>query len=320
MSARGLIRGLVPIIIVIFARSDLAWPIEFRMGGFIASQYVNEARTKDPAVGNSMKFKHARLHIIGTVDENTDAFLQIENATGKTVLQNAFINLSYLPNTQIRVGWIKLPFGIEAMGHPLMNPTIDISAASKRIYRGANDMGIQVKGKYLRFSYGLALVNGNNGSTVDDNTEKDIAARLAIVPTDGLDVSVSYYRGKHTAAKLDTRRYGLGVNYKRGATWLRGEILGAEDEQAGGDDVRSLGGYVVGAYKVTSRLEGVLRYDAFDPDVEIAGGRRDTITLGVNYYLASDGWNRLSADYEIERDSTDEDVGNRLTVQVQVLF
>ena len=89
MNVRGLICGLVSTLLIFtLARSGITEPMEFKMGGFIASQYVNDTKTKDPAVDNSLKFKHARLHIIGTVDENTDAFLQIENATGVNILSH----------------------------------------------------------------------------------------------------------------------------------------------------------------------------------------------------------------------------------------
>jgi hypothetical protein len=290
-----------------------------RVGGFVATQYLRD-ESMGIDVNNEVGFKHARFHGIGNIDEKTNAFLQIETKTGDVILQNAFINLNHLQDTEIRAGYIKLPFGREAYGHPLKNPTIDISEASKRIYRGAHDMGVHAKYKHESFNGTLAVVNGNNGSIHDNNRAKDLCGRFLVTPTAGLEVGFSFYTGKSGADELATNRYGAEFDYRSGPLWVRGEFLGARDDLTDTEDVSSRGYYIASAYKLLPQVEAVGRWDAYDPDVDTDDNMRADITLGLNYYLTQDGWNRAALNYEIRDDEADEDLENLLTVQLQVLF
>ncbi len=301
-----------------FGALDAADYPTIKVGGFVATQFLHD-ESAGIDVNNEMTFKNARLHGIADIDDRTNAFLQIETRTGSVVLQNAFINLNHIEKTEIRAGYIKLPFGREAYGHPLQNPTIDISEASKRIYRGANDMGVHAMYRHKYFTGTLAVVNGNNGSIHDGNSAKDLCGRFLVMPVEGLEAGFSFYTGKSGADELTTNRYGAEFDYRNGSLWARGEFLAASDDHAGGD-VSSRGYYVTGAYKLHTRVEAVGRYDAFDPDVDVDDNMRTDITLGVNYYLTGSGWNRASLNYEIRDDESNENLENLLTALVQVLF
>lgn len=290
-----------------------------RVGGFVATLFLHDESDKID-VSNEVAFKHARFHGIGKIDEQTDAFLQLEAKTGDIILQNAFINLNHLQDTEIRAGYIKLPFGREAYGHPLKNPTIDISEASKRIYRGAHDMGIHAKYKHESFNGTLAVVNGNNGSIHDNNSAKDLCGRILVTPTAGLEVGFSFYTGKSGADELATNRYGAEFDYRSGLLWIRGEFLGAKDDLTDTENVSSRGYYLASAYKLHPQVEAVGRWDAYDPDVDTDDNMRTDVTLGLNYYFTQDGWNRAALNYEIRDDEADEDLENLLTAQLQVLF
>lgn len=292
-----------------------------KIGGFVASQFVYD-ESKNIGINSQWKFKHARMHVKGNISDNLNGFVQIETKTGSVSLQNAFINLMYLPNTEIRAGYIKLPFGLEAYGHPLKNPTIDISLVSKKIYCpiGVHDMGVHLKYKHQFATVWIAGVNGNNGSTSDNNRCKDFCGRLILIPVKGLGIGGSYYMGKRDTTELASNRYGVEVNYKNGTFWVRGEYLGARDEQFAGDDKEYMGYYAAFTYRFLPQIEGVAKYDAYDPDLNVANNGWTNITIGLSYYLTEKGWSRVSLNYEMREDKTDENLGNLLTTQLQVLF
>jgi hypothetical protein len=310
-------RALILAIFVAWALKAEEYP-SVKVGGFIASQFVND-ESENIGVSNQWKFRHARLHGIGQTSNKLNWFIQIETATGNVVLQNAFANLTYLPNTEIRAGYIKIPFGIEAYGHPLQNPTIDISQASKKIYRGAQDIGMHVKCGYRFVTCWVAVVNGNNGATCDNNSCKDLCGRLLLTPVKGVDVGGSYYAGKRDTLELATNRLGVEFNYKHGPAQARVEYLGAKDEQVMGDK-ESIGYYAVLAYRFIPQIEGVVRYDVYDLDTKVGDNEWSNLTLGLSYYFVPSGWNRISLNYEIRNDKTNELLGNLLTLQLQILF
>ena len=311
---------LLVILSVCFCGTD-GYAQTIKTSGFVATQFVND-ESEGANIGNQWRFRHARMHIKGSITEHLNGFVQIAGKTGKATLQNAFINLMYLPNTEIRVGYIKLPFGLEAYGHPLKNPTIDISLASKKVYCpvGIHDMGIHMKYKHQFATCWIAIVNGNNGATVDNNSCKDFCGRLLLSPVEGLSVGGSYSTGKTAPAKLGTNKYGAEINYKNGPLWARGEYLGAKDEQVAGDDKKYMGYYVAFAYRFLPQVEGAVKYGAYDPDTKVNDNEWTNITIGLSYYLAPKGWNRVSLNYEIRNDKANENLGNFLTIQLQVLF
>ncbi len=290
-----------------------------KTGGFLAPQFIYD-QSENVQASNEWKFKHARFQVEGFINEKLNGFAQIETNTGTVLLQNAFINLAYIPGSEIRAGYIKLPFGIEAYGHPLMNPAIDISQASKKIYRGAHDMGV-----HLKYGYGIAtgwaaLVNGNNNFTTDNNSSKDFSGKLLLAPIKGLSTGGSFYYGKTDTAELTTNRAGAEINYGNGPWWARGEFLFAKDRQAAGNNKNSMGYYATLAYEVFPAAEGVVRYDGYDPDTDSDGNEWGNITLGMNYYFSAQKWNRVALNYEIREDEANAAIGNLLTAQLQVLF
>ncbi len=309
---------------VILALAIITWSMAaeypmVKVGGFFAGQFFYD-QSEAISYNNSFKLGYLRFQIIGDITEKINGFIQIENKTGVSTLQNAFLNYIPFAKSEIRFGYIKLPFGIEAYGHPLQSPTIAISKASQSIYRGAQDMGI-----HFFYEQGLAkgyisIVNGNSGALNDNNNFKDIGGKLILKPIPGLAAGGSFYAGKKDTNELSTNRYGAEIDYKQSRIWLRGELLGALDEQSAGGDLKSLGYYATIALKILPQIECAFRYDWFDPNTDIADNEWTNFTLGVAYYLATSGWNRIAINYEIRDDKADQNLDNLFTAQVQILY
>ena len=63
-----------------------------------------------------------------------------------------------------------------------------------------------------------------------------------------------------------------------------------------------------------------MKYDAYGRDLNVDNDEWTDITIGLSFYLTPKGWDRVSINYEMRDDDTDEKLGNPLTAQLQVLF
>ncbi len=293
---------------------------DVKVGGLIAGQYVYD-QTEDKLPSNELKFNYARIQVGGKLNDNLGGLVQFKAKSGSPAISVAYINLDYFPNTNVRIGRIKSPFGLEILEHPFKNPIISFSDVSKDIWPGC-DMGVKVTYKHKYATGIIAYQNGNKVALVDDNDAKDICGRLVVAPVKGFDVGGSYYMGKSGTYHLATNRYGVEANYKAGPLWLRGEFLNAKSAKNEPiiDTVRSVGYYALATYKLLSQVEAIARYSVYDLNTDTDDNEKTNITIGLNYYLISDTWNRISLNYEIRNDKADEKIGNLLTLQVQILL
>ena len=68
---------------------------------------------------------------------------------------------------------------------------------------------------------------------------------------------------------------------------MRAEYANA-DGSNGGDGLtnkKRQGWYVTLGYRITKKLEAILRYDEFDPDKKISNNNKREYTAGINYYI-----------------------------------
>ena len=110
---------------------------------------------------------------------------------GQTVLQDAYMDVRYLPYASLRIGKFKEPLSLERLqsGAELLfiERTISQNLAPNR------DVGIQLYGDIADsvFTYQLGLFNGlfdGNSSDTDNQTDKDFAGRLFAQPFRGTDL------------------------------------------------------------------------------------------------------------------------------------
>ena len=80
---------------------------------------------------------------------------------------------------------------------------------------------------------------------------------------------------------------GVFIGYEYKKFWTRMEYSSANGSNGltGLTSKHREGWYITLGYKITKKIEAVLRYDEFDPDKSCRHDHRREYTAGVNYYL-----------------------------------
>ncbi|HTP40678.1 MAG TPA: porin [Steroidobacteraceae bacterium] len=182
----------------------------------------------------------ARPIIDGTVGNLVDFRFTPDFAGGKTVIQDAYATVKFLPAFNVTAGKFKSPVGLERLQSDTDTRFVERALPDRLIPN--RDLGIQFSGNLLGpvLAYQLAYLNGtiDGGSTDnstnvpsssvdgDPNNSKDIAARLFSLPfansqlfaLRGLGVGIGASRG-HLHGWVDgsttpATSYSLLTSYK----------------------------------------------------------------------------------------------------------
>jgi phosphate-selective porin OprO/OprP len=253
-------------------------------------------------------------------------------------LLDAYIAYKYADYLKFTAGQFLLPFSAENnisdRNLELADRSQVVNALVSRKGDGSNgiidslgnnngrDLGIQLSGSFIKVGgryivdYYAGLFNGAGINVADNNESKDFSGRLLIHPFKILTIGGSYYNGydrfattgpNNTKDQLRTR-WGaeLALNYK--AFSLRSEFIRGQD----GND-RHLasqpqpaihqGWYAVAGYFILpSKLQAVVKYDTYSPEVnpKFAGLNTESdantyVIFGVNYFFNSNV--KLQANY-----------------------
>jgi phosphate-selective porin OprO and OprP len=259
-------------------------------------------------------------------------------------LMDAFIAFKPWDFMKITAGQFTLPFSLENLTQDRNLETIDrsqvVSALVARKGDGSNnladsignqngrDVGIQVSGSLIQLAdrklldYYLALLDGAGINTVDNNSSKDIDARLVFHPFKILDIGGSYYNGfdRFTSSPgkdQDRSRWGveMALNYRNLA--LKSEFI--QGREGNHDPIIHQGWYAQASYFLLPKyLQGVFRYDTYDPNTVKSQSTNTYYVFGLNYFF--NVWTKLQINYSWRTESgvsTDNDVFN---IQLQLGF
>lgn len=299
----------VTMLCLVLGLAMTAWA---EVGGYLQIRY-----TTDWGAVDGFGVKRARIKLSGeTTPYTTYAFLMdmatlLDGGTVKGIVQDAYVDLSYLPRARIRVGQFKVPFSPQYLISSTRWKTIELSQVVKEEV-GNRDIGVQVSGTLPHLNYTLGLFNGEGGNKVDTNDQVDLVGRLVAEPLRGLQLGVAHYQGKSGGTEADKVRTGGQVSLLRENIFLLGEYMVGKD-----GSTKIEGWYVQLSHCVVPPLEGVLMYDRYDPNAELPNNALYTITLGANWYV--DRKLKLMVNYRL-RDSEAQNIGDQILTQLQVIF
>lgn len=236
----------------------------------------------------------------------------------------------------LRLGKFVYPFGIERLAYSApFNKLVDRPSPSVRIVPGIySDVGVQLYGTLQvphthGLKYELAVTNGldrfdeegKQEDLDDNNSNKQLGGRLAILPLSWMEMGGSYLTGKYDMHN-NRRLYlaGADLRLQRGGLEFRGEFVTGRVETVDGDFFRH-GYYLQTSYRhllernYLHYIEGVVRYDSVDPrNDRLDELDADRLAFGFNFSP------RQHIDIKLEYEKNLQSRGGEDNVFIQAIF
>ncbi|HTR31018.1 MAG TPA: porin [Puia sp.] len=200
--------------------------------------------------------------------------------------------------------------------------------------QNGRDIGVQLNGSLLPVQgrhlvdYYLQLLNGAGINTLDNNQSKDFDARLVVHPFRFLSLGGSYYDGfdrfTGTPAKDQLRtRWGLEADLEWTNLSLKGEYIrgqeGNTNLKTGGTATAHRGWYGQAGYFILPRqLQGVFRYDWYDPNTAKDQVNSTYFDFGLNYFF--NVWTKVQVYYSVRNQQGPAVNNNMFEAQLQLAF
>ena len=281
--------------------------------GFILSTY----RSGDPLTMDGYRLRKADIKLSGEVSPHMTWRISFDAAKALTInktvseiddsvalsdaaidqrsrmLQDAALTYTASKYAWFDIGQQIIPQGLEGTYSTAKIETIErtlfVAERSRAVGLGdVRDIGVSANGNLLdgAIEYHTGLFNeagDGAGANADVNEQKMVVGRLAFHPPflSGFQFGGSGgYEGG--AARSHRERAAGETQYRNSIVTLRAEVMSARDGL-----LHRLGWYGLGAYRPTSRLQFVGRYDWWDRDrsdeVSLANALEIQVTGGLSY-------------------------------------
>ncbi|HTR52470.1 MAG TPA: porin [Kofleriaceae bacterium] len=185
----------IPTVRATSGRDDLGFYIRsadgasvLRLGGYM--QFDGRYFFDDDAnaLTNQFAFRSIRPELRGTLYQHYDFRLLPDFAGGKLVIQEAYVDLHYVDELEVRFGKYKVPFGLERLQPEVATTFVERGLPS--LLTPNRDLGVEVFGVLAHgvVSYQLGVFDGiadNASVDTDTSDHKDLAARVFITPFAG---------------------------------------------------------------------------------------------------------------------------------------
>ncbi len=274
-------------------------------------------------LADQFRISRLRIRANGKLVKTLSFFVQLD-AASNPALKDARLRITCpkLPLT-FEMGRFLPIFGVEGGVNPYWLTAVDYSLPVIRMFPGLWDVGAKVYGKAavnekVGLNYAAAVVNGNANYS-DNNKKKDFVGRVGVTLPAGVAAGGSVYIGKaappdSVGDDVDKNRFGADIKVVNGPILLQAEgILGKNDK------IDAMGFYVLGAYKVTPKVQAVARFDMLDPntDEESDSDSTSRIRVGGNCFIA--GNNQVQIFYELSNLPGDT-TGHKIIAQLAMIF
>lgn len=296
------------------------------------SGYTQGRWRQDKSIKDTFDIRRARLDIKSDVTERFDYRTQIEfggtSTTNQVFLLDGTIGYKVTPYLKLTGGQFKIPFSQENLtSSPKLETMNRSQVVEALVARGADvignqngrDIGLQASGSFLPikdtyflFDYAVGVLNGAGINKTDNNEQKDFVGRLVFRPIKDLSVGSSFYAGRSgvSTARGDRDRIGAEFAYVHDPFSLKGEYIRGKDSATHKDGWYLQAGYFV----IPQKLQGVFKFDTFDPNTKLKKNETDIYTFGANWYFNK--WTFLQVNYEWKDERGKDKPNNALIGQL----
>jgi phosphate-selective porin OprO/OprP len=200
--------------------------------------------------------------------------------------------------------------------------------------QNGRDIGIQLNGSLFRsqdrylLDYYVQLLDGAGINTLDNNQSKDIDARLVLHPLRFLSLGGSYYDGFDRFTGTPTKdqlrtRYGLEADLELSGLSVKSEYIHGQDGSANLKTAATAtlhqGWYgQIGYFILPRHLQGVFRYDWYDPNTAKTDVNSTYYDFGLNYFF--NVWTKVQVYYSLRNQQGPAINNNMFEAQLQLAF
>ena len=269
---------------------------DVKVGGYIQAYY---GWFEDDNVDDTFEIRRAFVALSGKIQSDVAFKVQVDAAASSNILRDGWIKYSGLPWAVITLGQFKIPFSHEQITGASKLDTIERSRVATALSYG-RDLGLMLEGDVVdeALLYAVAIVNGTGRNTADSNDSKDVVGRVVVAPFKfkrgdnafgDLRAGVSFQTGRQAPSGTDEgsrNRCGALLMYAYENFEMKSEYIFQDMEQTDGSSRYSDGWYITGMYRVNDLLQGLARFERYDPNREVEGDMEDVLTLGANIFPA----------------------------------
>jgi phosphate-selective porin OprO/OprP len=203
--------------------------------------------------------------------------------------------------------------------------------------QNGRDIGIQANGSigktndHYLLDYYFQLLNGAGINSLDNNSSKDIDARLVFHPLKELAIGGSYYDGYDRFTSNLTKdqkriRWGADLaftedNYSLKGEYIKGqEGIGVANKNTGNPGLTTHDGWFGQAayFFIPRHLEGIFRYDWYDPNTVKTNVKSTYYDFGLSYFF--NVWTKLQLYYSLRNQQGATVNNNLFEAQLQLAF
>lgn len=223
-------------------------------------------------------------------------FSPVKTFAGKNYFQTFFADnyfthkMGKKKNNTILVGHTWLPMGIEGKESPLMWQFFNRSQLTLK-YAGVRTLGTKIMGNYKYASYHLGMYSAGRGFT-DWFPGPEFAGWVELKPLANLDEKkygkLTIGTGLNAGNSNSHYTVGMGAinyEYKRLRAITEFGIADGSNGAQGYTSNQSKGINGTLAYRITPKLQALVRYDQFDPNTDKMNDMRREYTAGINYFI-----------------------------------
>ena len=212
-----------------------------------------------------------------------------ENFFHRLVL-DAWVETNRIPHHTLMFGTSRPNVGYEGGMSPYLVPFLSRSQTARN-FGNIRKTGIRLKGDYKYIDYDIGGYSSDTWYTeFFPGVETDLWVNFKPFANvkdkiGNLNIGGGIEAGGRNGQDFFVTSAALRYDYKK--FWLRAEFQNADGSNgsSGLTDKKRWGYNVTIAYRITKKLELLLRYDDFDPDKTKANNNTREYTAGINYFI-----------------------------------
>ena len=257
---------------------------EFHIHGYIQGRFTNQEGTPE-----RLEIRRARVILSGDPLSRLSYTVQVD-VVKRPYLMDAALTWKVSRSLRLTGGQFKIPFSAESLISDNLNIPIARSRAINGLVPGRDtgvqgrDLGLQLAGTLYRnkdplIEYAAGLFRGQILAASPTVHYHATAGRAIVHAIPGLTAGGDWYASFSAPAAAEKRRIESEGGYERGPIKLRAEQIWARDGK-----LERRGGYALGAWRLSSRWEPLVRADWLTTNIHKPNTTSIAYIAGLNFY------------------------------------